>query len=140
MVSSRHLYLIATGMLLVIAAVVKANEWRDSGVDGLALEYVFMVTAIVVEFAIGIWCLFFAKRHPIATIWCLVIIFLAFSTYQLSKLLSGHSSCGCFGALEVHPAIVFLLDVGIASVGLTFLRSLESHSKTNVGRLSPLFR
>jgi len=44
-----------------------------------------------------------------------ILLFCVFTAITASAWLQGHSDCGCFPGITVHPAITTLLDVGMAA-------------------------
>lgn len=52
-------------------------------------------------------------RWPSASWVVAVATFAAFAAYNLFSLGFGHRSCGCFGAVELHPVVLLSLDVAV---------------------------
>lgn len=98
------------GLLLVVAAVLKAH--------GTSIETLLQFNAntatrlfALCEAALGMWLL--SGRWPSASWLVAVATFAAFTAYNLFSLGFGHRSCGCFGAVELHPVVPLSLDVAV---------------------------
>jgi len=67
--------------------------------------------ASVWELALGLW-LFSGVARPLA--WLLgVATFGTFAGLSLSAGVAGHASCGCLGAVETNPWVMFAVDVAV---------------------------
>lgn len=63
----------------------------------------------VAEMAVGLWLLS-AGMDRIRGM-AAALLFAAFLTYNLWQWAAGAGSCGCFGVLELHPAITVCIDL-----------------------------
>lgn len=65
-----------------------------------------------------------------------VFLFVAFALYSLTRALTGHDSCGCFGNLKVHPWWTFIIDIGVLSL-LWLKRRAFCEPSASVGLCRP---
>ncbi len=114
------------GAILLFAAAMKA--WQLATVPGLGGGLIssrwFGFCVVEFELAFGIW-LFFGLL-PQWTRMATIGLFSFFGAISLYKALSGETSCGCFGSLQVNPWITFVLDALVAAV-VFFRRNGPAH-------------
>lgn len=70
------------------------------------------------EFSLFFWLMIRPHRH--SSFWIVATVFSCFAVIAGSKGLSGATSCGCFGDAVVSPWVIFVVDMAVATVGLTF--------------------
>jgi hypothetical protein len=80
---------------------------KGAGVLGVDLQFVLFFSIAVELIVVGVMWLLPGLARPVGLL--MLGVFLPVLT---SELLMGSASCGCFGAVEVHPAITFTLDLG----------------------------
>lgn len=111
----------ATGLVLIIAAVLKAHQLLTEPIlsEGFWESWLFFVIQIPLELGLGIWlvCGLFRKAA-----WLIAVFsFILFIGVTLQKGLIGAASCGCFGAVDVNPwTTLFALDVPVLFALLIF--------------------
>lgn len=108
------------GLLLLAAAAAKGHQLATQPVAelGLLTSRWFLVAVVEFELAFGLWLLM--GLYPRWTWRVALLCFVGFAGVSLQKALSGETSCGCFGAVEVDPRLTFLLDVTAAALLLWF--------------------
>lgn len=106
----------AVASLLLLAVGAKALSPVSELLSTRAL-----VLLIAVEFAIAIGLVMdLAPR----LFWKMSTgLFTAFAGVAVFKLWQGQSNCGCFGAIEVHPAIMLGVDVFVIGLLVAFMPS-----------------
>ena len=69
-------------------------------------------------------------------LWAALAVFVAFLGWNLWAALRGADSCGCFGAVAVHPGVTAAIDAaaiaGLA-LGLAVLRRAQTETQTKTG-------
>ncbi len=112
---------IAAALLLISAALLKAAELLSTSAwpNPVGWSDWLSVLQIGAEMALGI-ALFKGVCRQVMH-WLALCLFIALSSYAFYKATSGATSCGCFGALRVHPWWTFFID---ATVSLGLLISL----------------
>jgi hypothetical protein len=65
--------------------------------------------------------------------WVALSLFASFALYSLSLALSGATSCGCFGAVNIHPWWTFSLDLAVV-LGLLIAIGRAKHSPESAGK------
>lgn len=97
----------------VLAFAIGAKAWEQlSGrmaIDAVPAWHLLPAAHILFESALLAW---------IAGGWlqpwlsrCCVLVFAAFAIVATQRWAAGESSCGCFGAITVHPAVTVALDI-----------------------------
>ncbi len=101
---------VALGLLLLTAAALKAHALATGPVpaSGLLGSRAFQVAAVEIEVALGLWLVLCV--WPRAAWAAALVGFAGFAGIALHRALSGESSCGCFGRIEVNPWHMVLLD------------------------------
>lgn len=104
------------GMILLLASGLKAAA--PSLGDGLLHNWWFNVFVVEFELFFGIWLFFglLPKLTWLATIG-LFSIFLVVSFY---KAISGATTCGCWGNVEISPVYTVLFDVSVIGLLIMF--------------------
>jgi hypothetical protein len=132
-----------TGLLLVVAAVLKAAELINEPAVTLAnpLGRFFVPIQVGLELGLGLFVLsglYWAKLR-----WLLPVLFTAFAGYSFYMALDGADSCGCFGPLRVHPWWLFFLDMAIVGgLALSLIREgikLRTSSELSEGQTEVFF-
>jgi hypothetical protein len=108
------------GLLLIGAGVLKCfglgvNPVAPSGVFS---SPAFQIGLIQVEVVLGVWLLW--GRNPISSWISALVTFTSFTIVSFYLGWLGQSSCGCFGALSIHPWYAFCVDMAAV---LTLLAS-----------------
>ncbi|MDR1477449.1 MAG: hypothetical protein LBJ00_00730 [Planctomycetaceae bacterium] len=118
-------------LILLVAASLKAHQLSTTPTLDNEIFHSRWFNVLVVEFELffGLWMAFgfFPKLTRLATMGC----FLTFVVVSCCKALSGETSCGCFGAVEVHPWITMLLDCGIVIMLWYFRPYVDWGGKTD---------
>ena len=106
--------------VLAVAATLKCYQLVTtlSLGDSIFETRWFQILLVECEFALAVILLFgiIPKISWLVT----TILFTVLSVVSLFRGLSGAESCGCFGAVQVNPFIIFLLDVGIVALLIGF--------------------
>lgn len=96
----------SVALLLVFAAVAKSLQvWRDPH------ENLLLIPEVIFELFLAGW--FTSGFHPRRALQIALATFTLFAIVSLIKVYLGKSSCGCFGPLQVPPAVTFFIDLGI---------------------------
>jgi uncharacterized membrane protein YphA (DoxX/SURF4 family) len=111
---------VALGALLLIAAALKAHELMTGPVPGKGLFAWRPFLIAAVEFEVVLALCLLCGLWPKAVWGVTLLCFAAFSCITLYKLLSGQSSCGCFGRVTVNPRYTLMLDVACLVVLVLF--------------------
>lgn len=100
-------------MLLLLAAVLKSHQLSTSPYTGNLVLESRMLTCVIIAFEIflAFWLISnfkpkFARLVAIAT-------FSVFCVFGIQKVISGASSCGCFGVFEIPPIVTLVVDIGM---------------------------
>ncbi|HVA49367.1 MAG TPA: MauE/DoxX family redox-associated membrane protein, partial [Pirellulales bacterium] len=72
------------------------------------------------ELGLAVWLFLGVFARPLR--WLTAATFTAFAAYSLNLWVAGSKTCGCFGAIEVHPSASFLVD-GALSLAVLFRRT-----------------
>jgi len=116
----------AAGLLLVVAAVLKAMELFhqptivlvDSRGSWLIPHH------IGVELGLGLLVLIGICWRQVR--WLALVVFVAFAIYSFRLAVGGAISCGCFGPFKLHPWWTFSLDVAVVlGLLISILRTRE---------------
>ncbi len=104
------------GAVLVTAAAVKwphvTNAPRDLWLEMLQVAF---------EAYLGLWFLLGAFQRQ--SRWVGIFTFAAFAVFSATAGFAGRNDCGCFGAIDVNPWLVFAFDVA-SLAGLFIWRPL----------------
>src|SRR3954469_22948476 len=102
------------GLLLVGAAVLKAAQLVNEPSTAFVhpLGHLFLPVQIGLEFALGLLVLSGVYWRVMR--WLILSVYAGFAGYSVYLAINGAASCGCFGALHIHPWWTFLLDAVIA--------------------------
>jgi len=114
--------------VLLVAASLKAYQLATGPLsgDGLLNTRWFVILVVELEFIFSFWL--FAGLLPRWT-WRIASACVgAFACLSLYKALSGHSSCGCFGNVQVNPWITFALDICLFGLLMWFPPGKQSNS------------
>lgn len=123
------------GLILLIAAGLKAHQLATEPVANRDIfSYRWSMTAMVeFEIVFGLWLL--SGLHKRLS-WLLAILcFSGFSVVTIYKALSGESSCGCFGRVQVNPWYTLIFDVTVVLALLIFRPSPREGRLTRHYRL-----
>lgn len=102
-----------SGALLLVAAALKTGETFLGRVSFTDAGFVPMLLLVELELALG-FCLLFGSWPQL--VWRVSLaVFLAFGIFSSIRAISGESSCGCFGPVEVHPFASALVDLSIVA-------------------------
>ncbi len=103
-----------TGAFLIVAAIMKVHQMLTQYVSDEPLweSWHFFLAAIPLEFGLGVWLVsgLFKKAG-----WLLgTLTFAFFIVITAHKAVTGQTSCGCFGTVEVNPWVTLLaIDIPI---------------------------
>lgn len=128
------------GLLLVVAAVLKAVQYVTDPTAALVIPLGRLLVPVQIAIEFGIGLLILSGIFWYALRWLAVALYGLFAGYALYLALTGAESCGCFGPIRVNPWWTFALDVGVVfglliSVlldGRWLPRSPELHASTSV--------
>jgi hypothetical protein len=101
------------GAVLLVAASLKAHAVLTDSLKGelLGIPTIVQVIAVQVEFLLAIWLFSgYSKRLALTSA---AIFFAGAAGIAGNLVLAREASCGCFGAIDVHPVITFTLDVAL---------------------------
>jgi hypothetical protein len=108
------------GLVLTVAGVLKSvAPAPDGNAIGLSSNSYVQAPQAAAEVLLGLWLL--TGLLPRAAWWLATACFCAFLGISLFRAFSGESSCGCFGALHIHPWVTAALD-GLLLFGLIAFR------------------
>jgi hypothetical protein len=94
------------GSVLLLAACLKAKEL----LVGVAPHPIWFTAAVIqIELLCGVALLLRVLLRYAR--WGTLILFASFSAYALRQLVSGETSCSCFGDIQVLPLCTFVFDV-----------------------------
>lgn len=97
---------LAAGALLLVAALLKMRQLLTPAIPDNRAWHILQVE---VELVLGLWLI--GGIYRLAAWVAAVGFFTVAAAVSLWGLLRGNASCGCFGELQVHPAITLALDV-----------------------------
>ncbi|MDR0608558.1 MAG: hypothetical protein LBG58_00420, partial [Planctomycetaceae bacterium] len=123
----------AVALVLLVAAMLKAYQLATTPTLGESLLHARWFNIFVVEFELffGIW-LFFGLL-PKLTHWMSVGLFSIFLVFSFHKTISGATTCGCWGNVEIPPIYTVLLDVFVIGLLIVFRpHTRRFHSFSNV--------
>lgn len=125
------------GLLLVCAAILKTFQLFTEPAAALAspLSRWFAPMQVGVELGIGLGAL--AGLYWRQLRWIALLLFTFFAGYSLYLAIGGAASCGCFGALEIHPWWTFFLDLAVV-LGLLVSVRHDGGWKDGTESLGPL--
>jgi hypothetical protein len=106
---------IPPAIILFVASLLKLNQLRilvllDSTSRN---DVIISVSLIAVE--VGLAVALISKFHTEMVRRISITLFSLFLLISLLKLLSGETSCGCFGQIEIHPFFSFTFDLAAIS-------------------------
>jgi len=127
---------ILTAGVLLSAAVLKGYQLSTEpvGAGGILSNRWLLAVGVEIEIILAAWLLSgFQKRLS----WQVAgAVFAVFSMITLYKGVSGESSCGCFGKVEMSPWHTLILDVGVLAALIAFRRQAgRGESRSRFGRL-----
>lgn len=125
------------GLLLLVAAALKGHQLATEpvpGVDILSYRWSLMFQ-VEFEIVFGLWLL--SGLTPRLTWAAALGCFAFFSGVTLYKGLTGETTCGCFGTVDVNPWYTLILDVTCVLL-LLFIRP-DLRSKTSAPRATLRF-
>ena len=132
----RYIWLIR-GIVVLLLFAVGTKVWQLATVpelgDGLLHARWFNIFVVEFELAFVIWLIFgmFPELTRLATIG----LFTVFAGTSLYKALSGESSCGCFGAVQVNPWWTFALDVILIGLLLSIRVAPDKTPNISLGNI-----
>ncbi len=98
------------GVLLLLAAILKAHQLLTVPVsgDGFFDSYPLRIVIVELELILGGWLVCgISQIISRRVVFCFVLLFASSTSY---KVITGASSCGCFGVLNVNPWFTLILD------------------------------
>ena len=112
---ARH---VAAAVLLLAAVLKWQQAFAVADFGGFSALHKWGTIALVAgEVVLAFWLLC-GVFVPVLR-WVAVGVFAAFAGYNAWRWIGGYATCGCFGAVSIHPAITMLVDLGI--IGLFLL-------------------
>ncbi|MDR2441661.1 MAG: DoxX family protein [Planctomycetaceae bacterium] len=101
---------VVVAFILLIAAILKAYQLATTPLLGEGLLHARWFNIFVVEFELffGIWLIF--GLLPRLTWIASIGLFSIFSIVSFYKVISGETSCGCFGSVTVNPWITMTFN------------------------------
>ena len=104
------------GAILIASALFKATSPTESAtlVAAYGLPTWTSLLLIQLEVVLGV-LLFTGIAGSIGRVIAL-IAFVLFASFSAYRALAGYESCGCFGAVQVHPWITFAIDLLLISL------------------------
>lgn len=124
------------GVALIIAAILKSTALMTSTSNFVL--YLLNLCWIGFELSFGVKLAFGPLTRSVR---CIAISLLAiFSLTSLITMVAGHSSCGCFGDLQVPPAYSLSINLGFMLVLINGVNSssFQSYSEALVFPLRTL--
>ncbi len=120
----------ATALLLLLSAILKGKE-------SLAAPSTGLVVLIGIQVILAFWLTSgFALRWAC---WATVALFSCFAVWNVASLMRSRAACGCFGELQIHPAVALAVDLLVLSG--VFMSSLvavtgskRDHMSLSLGR------
>lgn len=134
---ARKLVMPALGILLLVAAGFKAYELLTGPLagEGFFASRGLVISLVLFEILFGLTLLF--GVFPRWTWRIAVAVFAVFAAVTLYKGLSGETSCGCFGRVEINPWWTFCFDLVVLAALLRWRPAGEQVMSENHGwRLS----
>ncbi|MGC8541800.1 MAG: MauE/DoxX family redox-associated membrane protein [Phycisphaerae bacterium] len=116
---------IVIGLTLVCSSSLKLWQFTHPQTVPPSLEGLTGVMPAVVGWVafLGLWLL--TGAFSSIARWTAIICFSLFSFYALYEAISGKSSCGCFGQVQVNPWFTVILDVAIVLALLFLIRPVD---------------
>ena len=112
---ARH---VAAAVLLLAAALKWQQAFAVADFGGFTPLHKWGTIALVAgEVLLALWLLCGVFVRPMK--WVAVGVFAAFAGYNAWRWIGGYATCGCFGAVSIHPGVTMLVDLGI--IGLFLL-------------------
>lgn len=110
---------VAVAVVLLTAAGLKAHQLATSPVlgDGFLDSRWVLIATVEFEILFGLWLL--ANILPVWTRQAAIALSALFATASLYEALTGHSSCGCFGRVEMNLRPTFVLDIVATATSFT---------------------
>lgn len=108
------------GMVLIVAAILKVVEHKSvaMAVAEPSSQRLMMAMLIEAEVTIGFMAVAGVCRSALRAL--LVVLLSAFTAVAFTRMMSGATSCGCFGIVQVPPVISLVFDL-LAIAGLCFV-------------------
>jgi len=97
-------------LILVVAAAFKAHQISTSPASEHLIFDSRITTIFAIEFELLLAVWLFAGAWQNASKIVGLVTFGGFAMVATFKLANGESNCGCFGHLDVHPAISLIVD------------------------------
>jgi hypothetical protein len=120
------------GLLLLLAAALKGFQLftAPTAETGLLTSRWFLVGVVEYEFALSV--LLLLGLFPGFTWSASLATFCLFLVVAGAKLVAGEPSCGCFGGLEVPPAVILCVDLVVVGL-LLWARPARVSAGSSVG-------
>jgi hypothetical protein len=134
---------VVLGLVILAAAALKTHELATRPAKNLnILSYRWSLALLVeVQIVLGLWWLsgLYRRLAWLAALVC----FTFFTGVTIYEGLAGYESCGCFGAVEVHPWYTLVFDVCAVVALLVFRPDLSrarpaSRRKLRLGLVAAL--
>ncbi|MFO7907841.1 MAG: hypothetical protein R6U98_34665 [Pirellulaceae bacterium] len=120
------------GLLLLLAAVLKGSQLltAPTAETGLLTSRWFLMGVVEYEFALSV--LLLLGLFPGFTWLASLATFCLFLVVAGAKLVAGEPSCGCFGGLEIPPAVILCVDLIVVGL-LLWARPARGSASSSVG-------
>lgn len=104
------------GTLVTLAALTKASAPIEEATLMAAYGFPGWSTYLFIQLELLLGVALLAGIAGKGGVRIAMVVFVGFAAFSVYRALAGHESCGCFGAIKVHPWATFTLDIVI--VGL----------------------
>lgn len=103
------------GLLLFGAGVLKAAQLIAEPALALAIPVGQFLVPLQIAVELGIGVLILSGLYWRQLRWAALMLFTTFAVYSFYLATNGATTCGCFGAIEVHPWWTFALDAVVVT-------------------------
>jgi hypothetical protein len=124
---------IAVGIVLVVASLLKTHALALNGFGRSPFDAVSRPAIIVIELFLGGMLCFQAPRRRVLA--ATAALFAAFCVYHLVLSIRGEPSCKCFGVVAHQAWQSFLIDIACLAALLAALRWLPNEASLEAGLL-----
>src|SRR5262245_51775341 len=98
------------GIILIAAAIIKSAFPAQSATLTAAYGVPAWVNVLLVQFEIALGILLISNLAQNRGVILGLATFLAFACFSAYRAIAGFETCGCFGAVKVHPWFTFTVD------------------------------
>jgi hypothetical protein len=104
---------LVAGCLLVCAAMLKAAEFWTRPTATMLGPSGHWLLLLQTALELGFGLIMISGRYWRTFRWLAILLFTSFASYSLYLVIRGADSCGCFGAIRIHPSWTFILDLAV---------------------------